>query len=133
MPPAGFEPATLGLEVPPKHAGYVELQAFTEDNAGCMRLDSTIWEHVGNTESRPTPRVREREAVTPLNQTAMLADFARHTDMDVLMLAGRYTLLEQSALNDLRTRPARHSRFSVARSCLAHYCSYRSSVAGSPA
>ena len=36
-----------------------------------------------------------------MNQTAMLADFARHTDMDVLMLAGRYTLLEQSALDDL--------------------------------
>ncbi len=36
-----------------------------------------------------------------MNQTAMLADFARHTDMDVLMLAGRYTLLEQSALEDL--------------------------------
>jgi D-threo-aldose 1-dehydrogenase len=36
-----------------------------------------------------------------MNQTAMLADFARHTDMDVLMIAGRYTLLEQSALDDL--------------------------------
>ncbi len=31
----------------------------------------------------------------------MLAAFARHTDMDLLMLAGRYTLLEQSALDDL--------------------------------
>lgn len=36
-----------------------------------------------------------------MNQTAMLADFARHTDMDLFMLAGRYTLLEQSALDDL--------------------------------
>ena len=36
-----------------------------------------------------------------MNQTAMLADFARDTDMDVLMLAGRYTLLDQSALDDL--------------------------------
>jgi D-threo-aldose 1-dehydrogenase len=36
-----------------------------------------------------------------MNQTAMLADFARHTDMDLLMLAGRYTLLEQNALDDL--------------------------------
>jgi D-threo-aldose 1-dehydrogenase len=36
-----------------------------------------------------------------MNQAAMLADFARHTDMDVLMLAGRYTLVEQSALDDL--------------------------------
>src|SRR3954447_18911423 len=36
-----------------------------------------------------------------MNQSAMLADFARHTDVDVLMLAGRYTLLDQSALDDL--------------------------------
>lgn len=36
-----------------------------------------------------------------MNQTAMLADFARLTDMDVFMLAGRYTLLEQFALDDL--------------------------------
>ena len=36
-----------------------------------------------------------------MNQTAMLADFARHTDMDTFMLAGRYTLLEQGALDVL--------------------------------
>ena len=36
-----------------------------------------------------------------MNQAAMLAIFARHTDMDVLMLAGTYALLEQSALDDL--------------------------------
>jgi len=31
----------------------------------------------------------------------MLTDFVRLTDMDVFMLAGRYTLLEQSALDEL--------------------------------
>jgi D-threo-aldose 1-dehydrogenase len=36
-----------------------------------------------------------------MNQSAMLADFVRHTDMDVLMLAGRYTLLEQDGADDL--------------------------------
>jgi D-threo-aldose 1-dehydrogenase len=36
-----------------------------------------------------------------MNQAQMLADFVRHTDMDLLMLAGRYTLLEQDALDDL--------------------------------
>ena len=36
-----------------------------------------------------------------MNQAEMLADFARNTDMDLLMLAGRYTLLEQDALDDL--------------------------------
>lgn len=36
-----------------------------------------------------------------MNHSAPLADFARNTDMDLLMLAGRYTLLEQPALDDL--------------------------------
>jgi D-threo-aldose 1-dehydrogenase len=36
-----------------------------------------------------------------MNQAEMLADFARETELDVLMLAGRYTLLEQGALDDL--------------------------------
>ena len=36
-----------------------------------------------------------------MNQAGMLADFVRNTDMDVLMLAGRYTLLEQEPLDDL--------------------------------
>jgi D-threo-aldose 1-dehydrogenase len=36
-----------------------------------------------------------------MNQSAMLAAFARETDMDLLLLAGRYTLLEQGALDDL--------------------------------
>ena len=36
-----------------------------------------------------------------MNQSAMLADLVRLTDIDVVMLAGRYTLLEQDALDDL--------------------------------
>lgn len=36
-----------------------------------------------------------------MNQSAMLAEFVRHTDLDIVMLAGRYTLLEQGALQDL--------------------------------
>jgi D-threo-aldose 1-dehydrogenase len=36
-----------------------------------------------------------------MNQAAMLADLVRATDVDVVMLAGRYTLLEQEALDDL--------------------------------
>jgi D-threo-aldose 1-dehydrogenase len=36
-----------------------------------------------------------------MKQSEMLADFARNTDMDVLLVAGRYTLLEQGALDDL--------------------------------
>ena len=36
-----------------------------------------------------------------MNQSALLADLVRHADVDVLMLAGRYTLLEQDGLDDL--------------------------------
>jgi D-threo-aldose 1-dehydrogenase len=36
-----------------------------------------------------------------MNQTRLLTDLVRRTDVDVVMLAGRYTLLEQEALDDL--------------------------------
>jgi D-threo-aldose 1-dehydrogenase len=36
-----------------------------------------------------------------MNQSEMLARFARETDIDCVLLAGRYTLLDRSALGDL--------------------------------
>ena len=36
-----------------------------------------------------------------MNQTAMLVRFARETEMDVFLVAGRYTLLDQEALPEL--------------------------------
>ncbi len=36
-----------------------------------------------------------------MNRASMLADLVRETDVDVVMLAGRYTLLEQDSLDDL--------------------------------
>ena len=36
-----------------------------------------------------------------MNDASLLARLARETDMDVVMLAGRYTLLEQDSLDDL--------------------------------
>ena len=36
-----------------------------------------------------------------MNQSAMLARFARESDVDVFLLAGRYTLLDQDALREL--------------------------------
>jgi len=36
-----------------------------------------------------------------MNQSAMLAEFVRNTDLDVVLLAGRYTLYEQGALDEL--------------------------------
>jgi D-threo-aldose 1-dehydrogenase len=36
-----------------------------------------------------------------MNQTAMLTRFVRETDIDLVLVAGRYTILEQGALDDL--------------------------------
>jgi D-threo-aldose 1-dehydrogenase len=36
-----------------------------------------------------------------MNQAPMLAEFVRRTDLDVLLVAGRYTLLDQPALDEL--------------------------------
>lgn len=36
-----------------------------------------------------------------MNQSALPAEFVRHSDLDIVMEAGRYTLLDQSALDDL--------------------------------
>jgi D-threo-aldose 1-dehydrogenase len=36
-----------------------------------------------------------------MNQSAMLAEFVRRCDVDVMMVAGRYTLLDHSAADDL--------------------------------
>lgn len=38
-----------------------------------------------------------------MNQSEMLAEFVKRTDLDVIMLAGRYTLLEQNSLDSLMT------------------------------
>lgn len=43
-----------------------------------------------------------------MNQTAMLTRFIRDTDVDAVLCAGRYTLLDQSALTELL--PAAHER-----------------------
>jgi len=50
-------------------------------------------------------RLREEGIVRAIgagmNQTAMLARFVREQDLDVLLVAGRYTLLDQGALSEL--------------------------------
>lgn len=50
-------------------------------------------------------RLREAGVVRAIgagmNQSAMLARFVRETDVDAILLAGRYTLLDQDALGDL--------------------------------
>jgi aryl-alcohol dehydrogenase-like predicted oxidoreductase len=43
-----------------------------------------------------------------MNQSSMLARFVRETDIDLVMCAGRFTLLEQGALHDLLPAAAEH-------------------------
>ena len=49
-----------------------------------------------------------------MNQAAMLARFIRQTDVDVVMLAGRYTLSEQGAVDDLLPAALEQGRSVVA-------------------
>lgn len=63
------------------------------------------WEQASGPGVATLVELREQSAVgavgVGMNQSAMLADFVRHCDVDVVMLAGRFTLLEQGALDDL--------------------------------
>jgi D-threo-aldose 1-dehydrogenase len=49
-----------------------------------------------------------------MNQSAMLARFLRETAADVVMLAGRYTLLDQSGLDDVLPAAQEHGKSVVA-------------------
>ncbi|MEW2120564.1 aldo/keto reductase [Streptomyces sp. NPDC005474] len=49
-----------------------------------------------------------------MNQSAMLARFLHETAADVVMLAGRYTLLDQSALDDVMPAAQQHGKSVVA-------------------
>ncbi|MFF7176665.1 aldo/keto reductase [Streptomyces pseudovenezuelae] len=49
-----------------------------------------------------------------MNQSAMLARFLRETAADVVMLAGRYTLLDQSGLDDVLPAAQEHGKGVVA-------------------
>ena len=63
------------------------------------------WREILETGFPALAELREEGAVTAvgagMNQSAMLADLVRHADVDLVMLAGRYTLLEQDSLDDL--------------------------------
>ena len=82
------------------------------DRLGLDRVDvlylhdpDTQWEAASTTGINTLIELREQGVVTAvgvgMNQSAMPAEFVRRSDIDLVMLAGRYTLLEQSALDDL--------------------------------
>jgi D-threo-aldose 1-dehydrogenase len=82
------------------------------DRLGLDRIDIVYlhdpddhWDEVLATGYPALAELRAEGAVSAIgagmNQSRMLGDLVRHTDVDVLMLAGRYTLLEQDSLDDL--------------------------------
>lgn len=63
------------------------------------------WEAASTTGIGALLELREQGVVRAIgagmNQSAMLTELVRRFDIDLVMLAGRYTLLDQSALDDL--------------------------------
>jgi D-threo-aldose 1-dehydrogenase len=63
------------------------------------------WEAASTTGVDALVELREQGVVgaigAGMNQSAMLTEFVRRTDVDVVMVAGRFTLLDRSALDDL--------------------------------
>ncbi|MFD8214404.1 aldo/keto reductase [Streptomyces sp. NPDC059697] len=84
----------------------------TLERTGLDRLDIVYlhdpddhWRQAAE-EAMPTlAELRDQEVIgaigAGMNQSALLARFLRETAADVVMLAGRYTLLDQSALDDV--------------------------------
>jgi D-threo-aldose 1-dehydrogenase len=63
------------------------------------------WEAASTTGVAALAELRDQGVVRAIgagmNQSAMLTEFVRRTDVDVVMVAGRFTLLDSSALDDL--------------------------------
>ncbi|MEV0731600.1 aldo/keto reductase [Polymorphospora sp. NPDC050346] len=94
------------------YAGTMRSYAESLDRLGLDRIDIA---HIHDPDQHFTEAVagaypalaelRERGAVgavgAGMNQAPMLADLVRATDLDCVLLAGRYTLLDQSGLAEL--------------------------------
>ena len=76
------------------------------------------WRQAADEAMPALARLREEGVVgaigAGMNQSAMLARFLRETPADVVMLAGRYTLLDQGALDDVLPAAVEHGKSVVA-------------------
>jgi D-threo-aldose 1-dehydrogenase len=109
-----------GFEVPADHRrvwdfsrdGVLRSLEASLERTGLDRIDVVYlhdpddhWQQAA-TEAVPTlVGLREQGVIRAIgagmNQSAMLTRFVRETDIDLVMCAGRFTLLEQGALHDL--------------------------------
>ncbi|MEU1590893.1 aldo/keto reductase [Micromonospora sp. NPDC005710] len=109
-----------GFDVPATHRrvwdfsrdGVLRSIEASLERTGLDRLDIVYlhdpddhWEQAANEAVPALIDLRDQGVVgaigAGMNQSAMLARFVRETDVDVMMCAGRYTLLEQGAVVDL--------------------------------
>ncbi|MDH6502204.1 aldo/keto reductase [Streptomyces sp. SAI-149] len=97
----------------------------TLERTGLDRLDIVYlhdpddhWRQAADESMPALAELREQGVVgaigAGMNQSAMLARFLRETAADVVMLAGRYTLLDQSALDDVLPAAQAHGKSVVA-------------------
>ncbi|WP_422739788.1 aldo/keto reductase [Micromonospora sp. WMMD729] len=109
-----------GFDVPADHRrvwdfsrdGVLRSLTASLERTGLDRVDVVYlhdpdehWEQAATEAVPALVELREQGVVgaigAGMNQSAMLARFVQETDIDVVMCAGRYTLLEQGALDDL--------------------------------
>lgn len=111
--PGGFDvPAWARREWDFSRDGVLRSLESSIERLGLDRVDIVYlhdpddhWEQASSEGIQALIELREQGVVSAvgigMNQSAMPAEFVRQFDIDVVMLAGRYTLLEQPALMDL--------------------------------
>lgn len=111
--PEGFAvPDTLRRQWDFSRDGVLRSIDDTLSRTGLDRLDLVYlhdpddhWQQAAQEAMPALAELRDQGVVgaigAGMNQSAMLARFLRETAADVVMLAGRYTLLDQSALDDV--------------------------------
>jgi len=109
-----------GFQVPATHRrawdfsrdGILRSLEQSLDRLGLDRVDIVYlhdpddhWEQASTESIAALIELRDQGVVRAIgagmNQTAMLTEFVRRCDIDIVMLAGRYTLLDRSAAADL--------------------------------
>ncbi|HZN14276.1 MAG TPA: aldo/keto reductase [Acidimicrobiales bacterium] len=115
----GVDPRSIFVDVPPVRPvfdfSYDATMRSLEESLERMGVDRVDLLHVHDPDNHGDDalagafpalrRLRDEKVVgaigAGMNQSAMLARFVREADVDCVLVAGRFTLLDQSALHDL--------------------------------